>query len=75
MSQRVLPPARVGPSKSNREAKQGNFPHARFRRLATIVSLGFPAIIVVMLAGGTGDGKDEKARVEEEEKSKGRVVE
>jgi hypothetical protein len=36
--------------------------------LVIIVSLGFPAIIVVTLAGGTVDGKDEKARVEEEEK-------
>jgi cell division protein FtsW (lipid II flippase) len=31
--------------------------------LVIIVSLGFPAIIVVLLAGGTVDGKDEKARV------------
>lgn len=30
--------------------------------LVIIVSLGFPAIIVAMLAGGTVDGKDEKAR-------------
>jgi hypothetical protein len=75
MSQRVLPPARVGPSRSNREAKQRNFPHTRFRRLATIVSLGFPAIIVVTLAGGSGVGKDEKAGVKKEEKSTGRVVE
>jgi hypothetical protein len=33
--------------------------------LAIIVALGFPAIIVVLLAGGTVDGKDENARVEE----------
>jgi hypothetical protein len=32
-----------------------------------IVSLGFPAIIVSMLAGGTVDGKDEKARVQEKD--------
>jgi cell division protein FtsW (lipid II flippase) len=31
--------------------------------LVIIVSLGFPAIIVVMLAGGTVDGPDEKRRV------------
>jgi hypothetical protein len=43
--------------------------------LVIIVSLGFPAIIVVMLAGGTVDGKDEKARVIEEEKAAGRLVE
>jgi hypothetical protein len=43
--------------------------------LVIIVALGFPAIIVVMLAGGTVDGKDEKARVKEQEKSAGRVVE
>jgi hypothetical protein len=35
--------------------------------LAIIVSLGFPAIIVVMLAGGAVDGKDENARAMEEE--------
>jgi D-alanyl-lipoteichoic acid acyltransferase DltB (MBOAT superfamily) len=35
--------------------------------LVIIASLGFPAIIVVMLAGGTVDGKDERARVKEEE--------
>jgi hypothetical protein len=40
-----------------------------------IVSLGFPAVIVVMLAGGTVDGKDEKARVKEKKKSPGRVLE
>lgn len=33
--------------------------------LVIIVSLGFPAVIVVMLAGGTVDGSDEKARVKE----------
>ncbi len=43
--------------------------------LVVIVSLGFPAIIVVMLAGGTVDAKDEQARVEEEEKAAGRLVE
>lgn len=37
--------------------------------LAIIVSLGFPAIIVVLLAGGTVDGKDEKARFREEEEA------
>jgi len=40
--------------------------------LVIVVSLGFPAVIVVMLAGGTVDGKDEKARVKEEKKSAGR---
>jgi hypothetical protein len=39
--------------------------------LVIIVSLGFPAIIVVMLAGGTVDGKDENARVKQEETSAG----
>ena len=43
--------------------------------LVIIVSLGFPAVIVVMLAGGTVDGNDEKARAKEEEKSAGRVLE
>lgn len=38
--------------------------------LVIIVSLGFPAIIVVTLAGGTVDGKDEKARIKEEEKAR-----
>jgi uncharacterized membrane protein YidH (DUF202 family) len=38
--------------------------------LVIIVSLGFPAIIVVMLAGGTVDGKDEKARVKEEKEAR-----
>jgi hypothetical protein len=38
--------------------------------LVIIVSLGFPAIIVVMLAGGTVDGKDEIARVKEEEEAR-----
>jgi hypothetical protein len=37
--------------------------------LVIIISLGFPAIIVVMLAGGTVDGKDENARVDEEKES------
>jgi hypothetical protein len=37
--------------------------------LVIIVSLGFPAIIVVMLAGGTVDGKDENARVKAEEEA------
>jgi hypothetical protein len=36
--------------------------------LVITFSLSFPAIIVVTLAGGTVDGKDEKARVKEEEK-------
>ena len=35
--------------------------------LVIIASLGFPAMIVVMLAGGTVDGKDEKARAKQEE--------
>jgi hypothetical protein len=35
--------------------------------LVIIASLGFPAIIVVMLAGGTVDGKDERAQAKEEE--------
>ena len=43
--------------------------------MVIIVALGFPAVIVVMLAGGTVDGKDEKVRVKEEEKSAGRVLE
>lgn len=38
--------------------------------LVIIVSLGFPAIIVVMLAGGAVDGKDENARALEEEKAR-----
>jgi MFS family permease len=38
--------------------------------LVIIVSLGFPAIIVVLLAGGTVDGKDEIARVKEEEEAR-----
>jgi hypothetical protein len=38
--------------------------------LVIIVSLGFPAIIVVMLAGGTVDGKDENVRVKEEAKTR-----
>jgi hypothetical protein len=33
--------------------------------LFIIVSLGFPAIIVVLLAGGTVDGNDENARLQE----------
>jgi hypothetical protein len=33
--------------------------------LVIIVSLGFPAIVVVMLAGGTVDGKDEKVKAKE----------
>jgi len=37
--------------------------------LVIIVSLGFPAIIVVMLAGGIVDGKDENARVQEKEEA------
>lgn len=41
--------------------------------LVIIVSLGFPAIIVVTLAGGIVDANDEKARVDEEEKARGRV--
>jgi hypothetical protein len=35
--------------------------------LFIIATLGFPAIIVVLLAGGTVDGKDENARAMEEE--------
>jgi uncharacterized membrane protein YjfL (UPF0719 family) len=35
--------------------------------LVITVALGFPAIIVVLLAGGTVDGKDENARAMEEE--------
>ena len=35
--------------------------------LVIIVSLGFPAIIVILLAGGAVDGKDETARAMEEE--------
>jgi len=38
--------------------------------LVIIVSLGFPTIIVVTLAGATVDGKDEKARVKEEERAR-----
>jgi hypothetical protein len=38
--------------------------------LVIIVSLGFPTIIVVTLAGAAVDGKDEKARVKEEEKAR-----
>lgn len=37
--------------------------------LVIIASLGFPAIIVVILAGGTVDGKDENARIKEEEEA------
>ena len=43
--------------------------------LAIVVSLGFPAIIVVLLAGGTVDGKDETARVKEKEEARTRVAE
>jgi hypothetical protein len=42
--------------------------------LVIIVSLGFPAIIVVTLAGGTVDGKDEKAQVKEEEKARAAAI-
>ena len=38
--------------------------------LVVIISLGFPAIIVVTLAGGTVDGKDEQVRAKEEEKAR-----
>jgi hypothetical protein len=38
--------------------------------LVIIVSLGFPAIIAAMLAGGSVDGKDENARVKEEEEAR-----
>jgi hypothetical protein len=38
--------------------------------LVIIVSLGFSSIIVVMLAGATVDGKDEKARLKEEEEAR-----
>jgi hypothetical protein len=37
--------------------------------LVIIVSLGFPAIIVIMLAGGTVDGGDENLRVKQEEEA------
>ncbi len=44
-------------------------PSRWFSWLVIIVSLGFPAIIVVTLAGGAVDGKDEKARAKEEEQA------
>lgn len=39
-----------------------------------IVSLGFPAVIVSMLAGGAVDGKDEKARVQQDDAGSDRAA-